>query len=142
MNSNTKKQSEPNNNVRLSPNPRLPLLIILIGAIFLLPAINAWPGILIISFGVFLLLQSFTLRIEFSPDELIVLQLGRVLRRFPYQNWLAWRILLPQVPGLFYFREEASPHLLPILFDPNQLEEQLKLRVGSLEISNKKDSQA
>ena len=88
------------------------------------------------------MLQSFTLRIEFSPDELIVLQLGRVLRRFPYQNWLAWRILLPQVPGLFYFREEASPHLLPILFDPNQLEEQLKLRVGSLEISNKKDSQA
>ncbi|KGG18032.1 putative membrane protein [Prochlorococcus sp. MIT 0602] len=43
---------------------------------------------------------------------------------------------MPQLPGILYFRETASPHLLPILFDKTMLESQLKLRVGSLEIKN------
>jgi len=38
------------------------------------------------------------------------------------------------LPGFLYFREEASPHLLPILFDINSLKEQLRLRVKGLEI--------
>ena len=67
---------------------------------------------------------------------LFVLQLGRQLRCFPFKDWLAWRIFLPGLPGILYFREQASPHLLPILFDIEMLEQQLKLRVGSKEITN------
>ncbi|KGG14331.1 putative membrane protein [Prochlorococcus sp. SS52] len=65
------------------------------------------------------------------------MQLGKEIRCFPFKNWLAWRIFLPQLPGILYFRETASPHLLPILFDRTMLETQLKLRVGSKEITQK-----
>ena len=77
------------------------------------------------------------MKLEFTPDDLIVWQMGRELRRFPFKSWLAWRLLLPKLPGVLYFREEASPHLLPILFDPVTLENQLKLRVGELETPKK-----
>ena len=123
--------------VILSPSYRLPLVIILIGIPFLLIpfTFSPWPTILISSFGLFLLLQSFTLRLKFTKNDLIVMQLGRELRRFPFDKWIAWRILLPQLPGFLYFREEASPHLLPILFEPKSLETQLRLRVKDLEIN-------
>ena len=119
----------------LSASYRLPLLIIIIGIPFLLIPFNPWPTIIISSFGLFLLLQSFTLRLKFTKNDLIVIQLGRELRRFPFDKWIAWRILLPQLPGLLHFREEASPHLLPILFEPKSLEKQLRLRVKDLEIN-------
>ncbi len=119
--------------VILSPSYRLPLIIILIGIPFLLIPFSPWPSIIIISFGLFLLLQSFTLRLKFTENDLIVIQLGRELRRFPFEKWIAWRILFPHLPGLLYFREEASPHLLPILFEPKSLEMQLRLRVKDLE---------
>tara|TARA_Y100001968_G_C19300912_1_gene688997 strand:+ start:355 stop:771 length:417 start_codon:yes stop_codon:yes gene_type:complete len=127
------KQNE-KDNVTLSPSFRLPLIIILIGLILLLTPFNPWPTILISSFGAFLLIQSFTLRLKFTNNDLIVMQLGRELRRFPFSNWISWRILIPQLPCFLYFREEASPHLLPILFDAKSLREQLKLRVKDLEI--------
>jgi len=40
------------------------------------------------------------------------------------------------IPGIFYFREKASPHLLPILFNPKQLKDELLKKVDSLEIKN------
>ena len=121
--------------VILSPSFRLPLLIIFIGLLFLItPFFHPWPTIIVSSFGFFLLLQSFTLKLKFTKDDLIVMQLGNELRRFPFKNWIAWRIILPQLPGFLYFREEASPHLLPILFEVKSLREQLKLRVKDLEI--------
>ena len=123
-----------NDSVVLTPSYRLPIFIIFIGLFFLIIPVHPWPTILISSFGFFLLLQSFTLRLKFTKNDLIVMQLGRELRRFPFKNWIAWRILLPQLPGLLYFREEASPHLLPILFEVKSLEEQLRLRVKDLEI--------
>ena len=121
--------------VILSPSYRLPLIIIIISIPFLLIPVSPWPTIIISIFGLFLLLQSFTLRLKFTKNELIVMQLGREIRRFPFKKWIAWRILLPQLQGLLYFREEASPHLLPILFEPKSLEEQLLLRVKDLEIN-------
>ena len=120
--------------VILSPSYRLPIFIILIGLLFLITPFHPWPTILISSFGFFLLLQSFTLRLKFTKNDLIVIQLGRELRRFPFKNWIAWRIILPKLPGFLYFREEASPHLLPIVFEVNSLREQLRLRVKDLEI--------
>ena len=53
---------------------------------------------------------------------------------------IAWRIILPQLPGFLYFREEASPHLLPILFEVNSLKKQLRLRVKELEIQKEVNS--
>ena len=126
--------------VILSPSYRLPIFIIFIGLLFLITPFHPWPTITISSFGLFLLLQSFTLKLKFTKDDLIVMQLGRELRRFPFKNWISWRILLAQLPGFLYFREEASPHLLPILFEVNSLKEQLRLRVGGLEIDKSIES--
>ncbi|AAQ00450.1 MULTISPECIES: DUF3119 family protein [Prochlorococcus] len=134
------KSSSPTDNaevVILEPMYRLPLLIILIGIFSLISPFQTWIGITISSFGLFLLIQSFTLRLKFTSEDLIVMQLGKEIRCFPFKNWLAWRIFLPQLPGILYFRETASPHLLPILFDRTMLETQLKLRVGSKEITQK-----
>lgn len=126
--------------VILSPSYRLPIFIILLGLLFLITPIHPWPTILISSFGFFLLLQSFTLKLKFTKDDLIVMQLDNELRRFPFKNWIAWRIILPKLPGFLYFREEASPHLLPILFEVNSLKEQLRLRVKDLEIEKEVES--
>ena len=87
-------------------------------------------------FGLFLLIQSASLRLEFKEEALIVWQNSRELRRFPYDQWLSWRLFAPWLPGLFYFRETQSIHFLPILFSPKELREQLELRVGELEVPN------
>ena len=126
--------------VILPPSYRLPIFIIFASLLFLITPFHPWPTIVIGSFGFFLLLQSFTLKLKFTKDDLVVIQLGNELRRFPFKNWIAWRIILPKLPGFLYFREEASPHLLPILFEVNSLKEQLRLRVKDLEIEKEVDS--
>ena len=131
---NSSSKANKSEEVTLEPMHRLPLLIIVLGFPILLAPLPIWIAIAVSSFGLFLLIQSFTLKIKFNSEDLIVLQLGKEIRRFPFKNWVAWRIFLPQLPGILYFRETASPHLLPILFDKTMLESQLKLRVGSLEI--------
>ena len=105
--------------VILSPSYRLPIFIIFIGLLFLITPFHPWPTITISSFGFFLLLQSFTLKLKFTKNDLIVIQLGNELRRFPFKKWIAWKLIFPQLPGFLYFREEASPHLLPILLRSN-----------------------
>ncbi len=122
--------------VTLAPMHRLPFLIIAIGLSILLTPLATWVALIISIFGLFLLIQSFTLKLKFTSNDLIVLQLGKEIRRFPFKQWIAWRIFFPKLPGILYFRETASPHLLPILFDEEMLEAQLRLRVGSLEIKN------
>ena len=134
MSTNSPPKPQKNQSITLTPMHRLPILITALGLLFFIPPISIWPAILICGFGLFLLLQSFTLKLKFTQEEMIVLQLNNELRRFPYKNWIAWKIILPQLPGLLYFREEASPHLLPILFDPKSLEEQLNLRIGNLKV--------
>ncbi len=123
--------------VTLSPMYRLPIVITILGLFLLILPVRPWPTMVISGFGLFLLLQTCILRLQFTSEDLIVLQLGRELRRFPFKQWIAWRIFLPKLPGLLYFREEASPHLLPILFDPVMLEKQLKIYVGKLQINSK-----
>jgi len=130
----TSEKSLEKDSVILTSSFRLPIFIILLGLSFLITPFHTLPTIIISSFGFFLLLQSFTLKLKFTKDDLIVMQLGNELRRFPFKNWIAWRIILPQLPGFLYFREEASPHLLPILFEVKSLREQLRLRVKDLEI--------
>ena len=124
--------------VTLKPEVRLPLLVVALGlALLLLPLpLTPWPTLVVALFGLFLLIQSASLRLEFKEDALIVWQNTRELRRFPYDQWLNWRLFAPWLPGLFYFRETQSIHFLPILFNPKELREQLELRVGALEVPN------
>jgi len=102
------------------------------------PSLNQpdWLTLVVVLFGLFLLIQSASLRLEFKEDALIVWQNSRELRRFSYDQWLSWRLFAPWLPGLFYFRETQSIHFLPILFSPKELREQLELRVGALEVPN------
>ena len=128
------KNSNREDSVTISPSFQLPLILIALSFFLLFLNIGTYPTIISASFSFFLLLQAFTLRIKISQDDFIVLQLGKEIRRFPFKNWLTWKLFLPNLPGIFYFREKSSPHLLPILFNPQQLRDQLKDKVGELEI--------
>jgi len=121
--------------VTIAPSFQLPIILIALSFSLLFLKIGLFPTIISASFSFFLLLQSFTLRIKISKDDFIVLQFGKEIRRFPFKNWLTWKLFLPSLPGIFYFREKSSPHLLPILFNPEQLRNQLKDKVGELEIN-------
>ena len=123
--------------VTIAPSFQLPIILIALSFSLLFLKIGSFPTIISASFSFFLLLQSFTLRIKISKDDFIVLQFGKEIRRFPFKNWLTWKLFLPSLPGIFYFREKSSPHLLPILFNPEQLRDQLKDKVGELEIIQK-----
>ena len=131
------KNSNLEDSVTISPSFQLPLILIALSFFLLFLNIGTYPTIISASFSFFLLLQAFTLRIKISQDDFIVLQLGKEIRRFPFKNWLTWKLFLPNLPGIFYFREKSSPHLLPILFNPEQLRDQLKDKVGELEIIQK-----
>ncbi len=131
------KNSNLEDSVTISPSFQLPLILIVLSFLLLFLNIGTYPTIISASFSFFLLLQAFTLRIKISQDDFIVLQLGKEIRRFPFKNWLTWKLFLPKLPGIFYFREKSSPHLLPILFNPEQLRDQLKDKVGELEIIQK-----
>ena len=120
--------------VTLSPDARLPLVVVTLGLALLPLPLSPWPTAVVVLFGMFLLIQTASLRLEFEERALIVWQNGRELRRFPYDQWLTWRLFGAWLPCLFYFRETQSIHFLPILFSPRQLREQLELRVGALEV--------
>ena len=131
------KEAKIEDSVTIAPSFQLPIILIALSFSLLFLKIGSLPTIISASFSFFLLLQSFTLRIKITQDDFIVLQLGKEIRRFPFENWLTWKLFLPSLPGIFYFREKSSPHLLPILFNPEQLRNQLKDKVGDLEINQK-----
>ena len=131
------KNSKIEDSVTIAPSFKLPLILIIFSFSLLFLNIGSVPTIISASFSFFLLLQTFTLRIKITQEDFIVLQLGKEIRRFPFSNWLTWKLFLPSLPGIFYFREKSSPHLLPILFNPEQLKTQLKEKVGDLEINPK-----
>jgi hypothetical protein len=127
------KPSPKTNSVIISPSPRLALVILLLSAALWPLPLSPWPSLVVGLFGVFLLVQTYILKLEFSEDDLVVWRGQEELRRFPFREWMSWRLFAPWLPGLFYFRETKSIHFLPILFNPRELQEQLELRVGDLE---------
>ena len=131
------QNSKIEDSVTIAPSFQLPIILIVLSFSLLFLKIGSFPTIISASFSFFLLLQSFTLRIKITQNDFIVLQLGKEIRRFPFKYWLTWKLFLPSLPGIFYFREKSSPHLLPILFNPEQLRNQLKDKVGELEINQK-----
>lgn len=119
--------------VTLEPRFWVPLGVTLLG-----PACLAlqplWPGVrwltlALVIFGGFLLLQARLLRLRFTEADLEVWRGDERIRSFPYASWLGWKLFWPGLPILFYFREEKSLHLLPVLFDAGTLREQLQQRL-------------
>jgi len=89
---------------------------------------QAWLSLAVAVFGVFLLVQAVTLRLRFTETALDVYRGETLIRHFPYQDWQNWRIFWQPLPILFYFKEVKSIHFLPILFDPNTLQNCLEAR--------------
>jgi hypothetical protein len=120
----------------LSPHYGVSLAVVVLGmaCLALQPLWSAAPllALTVGGFGLFLLLQTTLLRLEFSADALLVRRRDTLLRTFPYGDWTSWRLFWPGLPALFYFREKRSIHLLPVLFDPATLQSQLRQRLPHL----------
>ena len=122
--------------ITIYPAFQLPIILIILSFMLLFLNIGYWPTIVSGSFSFFLLLQTFTLRIKITNEAFVVLQLGKEIRTFPFKNWISCKLFLPIIPVIFYFREKSSPHLLPILFNPEQLKNELLKKVELLEIKS------
>jgi hypothetical protein len=105
--------------VELAPSYRIPLTLIGIALpIFFLQPIL---GLVLSFFGLFLLIQTLTIRLRFTPNSLDVYRSENLIRSFPYQEWQNWVIFWDKFPVLFYFKEVKSIHFLPIIFDAKAL---------------------
>lgn len=120
---------DPAQGVILAPRPWVPLGVVLLGVASL--ALSVWAALVVGLFGLFLLLQSQLLRLQFSAEALLVWRGASLVRSFPYSDWLGWKLFWQPLPVLFYFREQRSIHLLPVLFDATTLREQLNLHVSA-----------
>ena len=108
----------------LSPSYKLPVAIVLIS----LPLffVQIWLGGIIALLGLFLLIQTNSIRLLFTPTALEVRRNENLLKTFPYAEWESWKIFWPPVPILFYFKEVNSIHFLPVLFSPEELRDRLQ----------------
>lgn len=117
---------QPTDTIELAPNYRLPIAIAFLGIAIIF--VQVWVGLVLALFGIFLLFQSLSLRLQFTPTDLDVYRGETRIRRFPYQEWQNWEIFWQPVPILFYFKEVKSIHFLPIIFDPAMLRTCLEQR--------------
>ncbi|MEB3293024.1 MAG: DUF3119 family protein [Synechococcales bacterium] len=109
-----------NETIELEPSYKIPL--VLVGAGIGLTFLQVWLGLAIALFGMFLLFQTVSLRLQFTATDLDIYRGETLIRRFPYQEWQNWEIFWQPVPILFYFKEVKSIHFLPIIFDPKMLQ--------------------
>lgn len=122
----------------LAPNYRLPIAIFAIGLalIFLGNALIAsskilalggiFSGVVISLFSFFLILQTVIIRLTFTETALEVYRSEQLIRRFPYSDWMNWKIFWQPLPILFYFKEVNSIHFIPVLYDPKTLKQCLE----------------
>lgn len=114
-----------NTTTTLAPSYKLPIVMVLLALPLLF--VQLFLGIVWALFSLFLLYQATAIRLTFTPTALEVSRNDRVLKTFPYDDWESWKIFWPAVPILFYFKEVNSIHFVPVLYDPQQLREQLEL---------------
>ncbi len=112
--------------VELKPSYNIPIVLVIAAIPLLL--VQPLVGLVFTLFGLFLMFQALTLRLQFTATDLDIYRAEKLIRRFPYQEWQNWRIFWNGVPILFYFKEIKSIHFLPILFDPNTLRTCLEQR--------------
>ena len=115
----TNIEAESTEVVELSPNFKIPLVLIV--AACALAWVSLWLSGAIALLGLFLTVQTFLIRLQFTDKALNVLRSGKIIRSFPYSGWLNWEIFWSPIPILFYFKEVNSIHFLPIIFDPQTL---------------------
>ena len=136
MTTNPAIPTTPGSGTVLAPRVWVPLGVVVLGGACLglwpLWSGAPWLAGIVAAFGLFLLLQTALLRLEFNGDSLLVWRQNALLKRFPYADWLSWRLFWPGLPVLFYFREQRSIHLLPVLFDAGELQQQLQHHLGHL----------
>jgi hypothetical protein len=106
------------------------LIISIASGIIYFPA-----GLVLAIFSIFLYIQTAILQLTFSADALLVTRKSWgapavEIKRFPYKEWQYWQIFWPHFPVLFYFREINSIHFLPMLFNADQLQNELMQRIG------------
>jgi hypothetical protein len=111
----------------LTPSFKIPMFLLIAAIPVVL--VQKWVGLAISIFALFLWFQAGSLRLIFSPTALEVYRYQTQIRNFPYQEWLNWEIYSPAIPALFYFRETKSIHFLPILFDPQALQDNLRRHI-------------
>lgn len=105
--------------IELAPSYKIPVFLVLIAVpLFLL---NKIVAVLILILGAFLMFQAKNIRIKFTPTAFDVCNSSKIIRSFPYDEWINWRIFWQPLPILFYFKEVNSIHFLPIIFDPKAL---------------------
>jgi hypothetical protein len=112
--------------VELKPSYILPIVLIL-GSLALITVQAILAGLVSI-FGLFLMLQTAIIRLKFTSDTLEVYRSQKLIRSFPYRDWLNWKIFWKPLPILFYFKEVKSIHFLPMLFDAKMLQTCLEER--------------
>ncbi len=112
--------------IQLAPSYTLPLVLVLVAIPMIL--FSAWVGGAIALFGLFLMFQAVTLRLQFTETALDIYRGESLIRHFPYDQWQNWQIFWSSFPILFYFKEVKSIHFLPILFDPKMLKTCLEQR--------------
>lgn len=110
--------------VELAPSYWLPLAFVAVA--LLLFFVQVWVSLAIALLGMFLLLQTVTIRLRFTEIALDVYRGDSLIRRFPYSEWQNWRIFWQPLPILFYFKEVKSIHFLPMLFDAKTLQDCLE----------------
>jgi hypothetical protein len=96
-------------------NYTLSIAIVVLGLILFF--LSPWAGVAIELFGLFLVVQTASIRLEFTDKTLIVSRSGKEIRNFPYSEWQSWEIFWSPLPILFYFKEVNSIHFIPMLFD-------------------------
>ena len=122
----TASSTAPTNTIELAPSYAIPLVLVLAAVPLLF--VQKWAGLPLLLFGLFLMYQAATLRLQFTATDLDIYRSSNLIRRFPYREWQNWRIFWPAVPILFYFKEINSIHFLPVLFDRKMLQTCLEQR--------------
>ncbi|MEG4320196.1 MULTISPECIES: DUF3119 family protein [unclassified Microcoleus] len=122
----TTSGTAPTDTIELAPSYAIPLVLVLASVPLLF--VQKWVSLPLALFGLFLMYQAATIRLQFTPTDLDIYRSSNLIRRFPFREWQNWRIFWPAVPILFYFKEINSIHFLPVLFDRKMLQTCLEQR--------------
>lgn len=114
----------------LSPSFAIPMVLVF-GSLPIM-AVQPYGGLGLSLFGLFLMVQSATIRLQFTDVALEVYRSNQLIRHFPYSQWQSWRIFWRSLPILFYFKEVKSIHFLPMLFNAEELRTALNTHVPHL----------
>ncbi|EME29153.1 uncharacterized protein Gasu_33560 [Galdieria sulphuraria] len=117
--------------VQLEPDKRVPVVLLASTVLCSRPVLNwEWLELFLGILTIVAFFQVFTYTIEFTENAFDITRGGKLIRSYPYTEWLSWRFIPSSYfPILLYFKEyserresEGGPstrwHLLPVLYNP------------------------